>query len=227
VGALAFVGIVAICVVALWWAWYSKKKRREELAQAAKQLGLQYSAEADPGLLRLPFGLFRRGDGRGVENMLWGTWNGTALREFDYWYYEETTDSEGHRSKSYYKFSCALTEIPAQSPHLTVTHEGFFSRLADHLGFHDIDFESEDFNRAFQVKCEDRKFANDVIDARMMQWLLAQDHHWSFELAGPYLLCYAKRLRPLELVPLLGTMRGFNDQIPRVVWSLYGTAQTG
>ena len=39
--------------------------------------------------------------------------------------------------------------------------------------FHDIQFESEEFNRDFTVHCEEPKFANDLIDARMMQWLLA------------------------------------------------------
>jgi hypothetical protein len=30
------------------------------------------------------------------------------------------------------------------------------------------------------------------------------------------------RHRPGELVPLIGTAKGFRDQIPRLVWSQYG-----
>ncbi len=46
------------------------------------------------------------------------------------------------------------------------------TRLAAHLGLHDIEFESDDFNRRFNVTCSDRKFANDLVDSRMNQWLL-------------------------------------------------------
>src|SRR5436853_481423 len=94
---------------------------------------------------------------------------------------------------------------------------------ARQLGLHDIEFESDEFNRAFQVKCPDPKFANDVIDSRMMQWLLTARERWAFELSESYLLCYAKRMKPLELTPLFGGLKGFVEHIPRVAWSLYGT----
>jgi hypothetical protein len=225
---LVIVGVVALVAVGLWFSYYLKKKRRAELALAGKQLGLQYSASDPFALLGLPFALLSKGDGRGVENVLWGSWQGVDLKEFDFWYYDETSDGKGNRSRSYHYFSCAVREIPATCAHLTIEREGFFTRLADHLGFHDIEFESEEFNRAYQVKCKDRKFANDVVDARMMQWLLAAaDRRWAFELIGPYLMCYTKRLKPLELVPLLGTLSEFQDHVPRVMWSLYGTGQAG
>ena len=225
-GVLLVLGVVVLIAAVGFVGYYLKKKRREELALAARQLGLEFSS-ADPfSLLGLPFRLFTRGDGRGIEGVMWGTWQGVDLKEFDYWYYEESTDSHGETSRSYRYFSCAVTEIAASCAHLTIEREGFFSRVADHLGFHDIEFESDRFNRAFQVGCPDRKFATDVIDDRMMQWLLSIQEHWAFELCGPYLMCYTKRLKPLELTPLLGGLKAFRDHIPRVVWSLYGTGAT-
>ena len=220
---LFVVGIVALVAAVAYLAYYFKKKRRQELALAARQLGLQYS-DSDPfSLLALPFQLLTRGDGRGTENVMWGTWQDTDLKEFDYWYYDESTDSKGSRSRTYHRFSCAVTELPASGAHLTIAREGLLTRMADHLGFHDIEFESEEFNRAFQVKCPDRKFANDVVDARMMQWLLSAGERWAYELSGSYLMCYTKRLKPMELTPLLGGLKGFEGHIPRVAWSLYGT----
>ena len=207
----------------LYLSWYLKKKRREELAATARQLGLQFSADDTVGCLGFPFGLLTKGDGRGTENVMWGTWQDTDLKEFDYWYYDESTDSKGSRSRTYHRFSCAVTELPASCAHLTIAREGLLTRMADHLGFHDIEFESEEFNRAFQVKCPDRKFANDVVDARMMQWLLSAGERWAYELSGSYLMCYTKRLKPMELTPLLGGLKGFEGHIPRVAWSLYGT----
>jgi hypothetical protein len=223
VEALIIVAVVAFIAGGAYLSYYLKKKRRQELALAAKQFGFQYS-DTDPfSLVSLPFHLLTLGDGRGTENVMWGSWQGTDLKEFDYWYYTESTDSKGNTTRSYHRFSCAVTDLPMHCAHLTLQREGFFTRMADHLGFHDIEFESEEFNRSFQVTCPDRKFANDVIDSRMMQWLLSAQERWGYELSSNHLLCYSKRLRPIELTPLLGGLKEFRDHIPRVAWSLYGT----
>lgn len=220
---LIFVGIALLVGLGAWLSWYLKKKRREELARMATQLGLDYSQEDTKGCLGLPFALLTKGDGRGTENVMWGTWQDLALQEFDYWYYEESTDSEGRRTKTYYRFSCAVTQVEAVCSPLTLDRENLFTRMADHMGFRDIEFESEQFNRAFTVKSKDRKFANDLIDSRMMQWLLSIEGAFNFEACGPWLLCFSKRRRPTELIPLLGTLKEFRDQVPRVVYELYGS----
>jgi hypothetical protein len=227
VEAVILVSVAALIALVAWYAWYARKRRREDLALAARQLGLQY-AQGDPfGLLGLPFDLLRRGDGRGTENVLWGTWQGMDVTEFDYWYYEESTDSEGRTSRTYHRFSCAVSQVGLTGTHLTVSPENLFTRLADHVGFRDIEFELEEFNREFQVKSPDRKFATDVIDQRMMRWLLQHGGRFSFELNGPYLMCFSKRRRPQELVPLLGTLKAFGEQIPRVAFTLYGAPPKG
>jgi hypothetical protein len=45
-----------------------------------------------------------------------------------------------------------VIEVPAAFPHLTMAREGLFTRLADHLGMEDIEFESPEFNRRYKVK---------------------------------------------------------------------------
>ncbi len=67
----------------------------------------------------------------------------------------------------------------------------------------------------------DRKFAVDLCDARMMQWLLAHGEDYGFEVAGDRLLATCRKRSPTELTSLLGTMKGFREHIPRVVFSLY------
>jgi hypothetical protein len=218
--------IIALAVLAAIgaaaWSFYAKKKRREELLFIARQLGLSYSAEDTRGCLGLPFALLQRGDGRGTENVLWGTWQEIELLEFDYWFYTESTDSEGHRTKSYSRFSCAVTEIDAALSPLTIGRENLLTRLADAVGLDDIAFETQEFNDAFNVKSKDRRFANDLIDQRMMAWLLPTSPDFSFETCGRWLLCFSDRRRPMDLIPLLGTLKGFRDQVPRVVFDLYG-----
>lgn len=220
---LFFVLIALVAAAAAYLSYYLKQKRRQELATMARQLGLEYSPQDGLGCLALPFALFTKGDGRGTENVIWGRWQDTPIREFDYWYYEESTDSKGNRTKTYYRFSCAVTEIEAACSPLTIARENVLTRIADHVGLPDIEFELDEFNRAFNVKCKDRKFANDFIDQRMMRWLLQTDHAFQFEVCAKWLLCFSKRRRPLDLVPLLGTAQRFRRQVPGVVFELYGT----
>jgi hypothetical protein len=216
-----FVLFIAVAGGIAYLSWYLKKKRQQELAFAAKQLGMQFALTDPFDTLAEPFDLLSNGDGRGVENVMWGAWQGIECRLFDYWYYEESTDSKGNRSRTYYRFSCVMSPVEAACSHLTLGRENFFTRMGDHLGFRDIELESEEFNRAFTVRSRDRKFAVDFCDARMMEWQLAHGEGYGFEVVGDRLLASCKRLGPTELIPLLGSMKGFRVQIPRVVYSLY------
>ena len=207
-----------------WYGYAKRKKRRQAFALLGTQLGLEYFPEDPFGLLSEPFALFDKGDGRGVENVLSGRWKDLDVRLFDYWYYEESTDSNGHTSKTYYRFDCVVAPVDAACPRLVIGHENIGTWLAGALTFHDIQFESEDFNKEFNVKSPDKKFANDFVDARMMDWLLKSGEGFSFEVDVDRLLCFHRQLKPMELVPLLGTAKAFRDHIPRVVSSLYPLA---
>lgn len=218
---LILVGFVIVVVLALVLGQQVKQKRRAAFAVAATQLGLTYAAEDPFGIVGLPFQLFRRGDGRGVENVLYGTWQGVEVRAFDYWFYDESTDSKGGTSRSYSRFDCAILELGASGSPLTIDQENLFTRLADHLAMHDLQFESAAFNDAFNVKSGDPKFANDLIDARMQAWLLAHGTGYAFEVADSMVLCACRKIDPTGLVALLGTTKGFRDQVPPVVASLY------
>ena len=121
-GPLVFVVFVVLAAAAAYLSYYFKRKRRQGFALIAGQLGLQYAPEDPFGTLAEPFALFSKGDGRGVENVLWGVWQGMELRAFDYWYYEETSNSKGGTSKTYYRFDCVIGQIDAMCVHLTIDH---------------------------------------------------------------------------------------------------------
>lgn len=172
---LFFLVFLAAAAAIAYYQHQRKLERQREMAAVAASQGLDFSVHDPFGTLREPFSLLARGDGRGVENVLWGVWHGLEVRAFDYWYYEESTDSKGHRSKSYHRFDCALMLVDARCPRLEISNENVFTRLADALTFRDIEFESEEFNRRFTVKCPDRHFATAFCDARMMAWLSATE----------------------------------------------------
>ena len=221
-GVLVVILVAAVVVAGLWYSYYRKKQREQALATFAGQHGLEYSKSDPYGLLSHGFHLFRQGDGRGCEEVLAGTWQGLPVKEADYWYYTQSTDSEGRTSRSYKYFSVIIADLQAAMPYVSVSKESVFSRLADHLGFHDIDFESEQFNREFQVKSPDREFAFKLIDARMIQWLLSTGGTFGFEAQGPNVLVYCHRLKPVGLLPIFGAAKAFQDHVPNLVWTEYG-----
>ncbi len=221
---LIFVAFIGLVIGAVVLSYLAKKRRREGFALVATQLGMEYWPQDPFGLLSEPFALFRKGDGRGIENVLAGGYQSIDVKAFDYWYYDESTDGKGNTTKTYYRFDCVVVPIDAACSPLTIENENVFTRLADALSFHDIEFESEDFNRTFNVKSPDEKFANDFVDARMMQWLLQNGKGTAFEIMGDRLLTYRRKLSPMEIVALLGISKAFLDHVPRVVYSLYSRA---
>lgn len=227
--ALIFVLFGLVAVLLFWLQWKIAAKRREEFLLTASRLGLTYARDDPFDTVDLPFALFRRGDGRGVENVLHGEPAGMRVRLFDYWYYEEVHNPKGPNTRSYHRFSCAMTWIDADCPPLTIAREGILTRLADAIGFRDIEFESEEFNKAWQIGSDDRRFAYAFIDARMMQWLLDEGDIGANETLGPLLLCSTGKLKPVEYENLFELLRRFRAHVPEVVASLYpkGTRSAG
>ena len=112
---LFLVGLLVVAGLA-YYAYQRKLERQRELRSVAYGQRLDFSIDDPFDTLGEPFSLLRKGDGRGVENVMWGFWQGLEIRAFDYWYYEESTDSDGHRSKSYYRFDCLITTVDALCP---------------------------------------------------------------------------------------------------------------
>jgi len=226
VSVLVFLLILAAVGAVGYLSYRAKQRRREELALFALQQGLEYSRPDPFGLVGYDFHLFGLGDGRGCENVLWGTWRGLPVKEADYWYYTESSDGKGRRSRTYHHYSVAIAELTCFLPQVTVEKENVSSWVSGHLGFHDIQFESERFNRLFNVKARDRAFAFKLLDARMINWLLSTAGEFGFEVNGQSLLVWSARRKPNGLVALLGCARLFCDHVPRLVGTEYGAAPT-
>ena len=78
--------------------------------------------------------------------------------------------------------------MPIASPGLTIANEQWGHKLIDALGAEDIDFESDEFSRAYWVKSSDRKFAYDALHPRAMQALLEHRTPFKWEWKGTLLL---------------------------------------
>ena len=223
--ALGVVTVFALVIVVAVHQWKSTQRRRQDLALWAASLGMEFSVEHRHGLDKLDFKLFDRGDGRGWENVVAGTWEGLEVRVADYWYYEESHSDNGP-SRSYSRFSIVLAAVDAWLPPVQVTKENVLTRLADHLAMRDLELESEEFNRTFNVKASDREFAFKLLDARMLEWLLHTAGPHCYEVSGPWVLGYCKRLPVAQVPTLLYAVKGFIGQVPRLVWADYGKASS-
>jgi hypothetical protein len=210
-------GGIAVAIVVL--SWVSYRRRQEALQLEAARLGLAYTPEDPFGLLDLPFELFERGDGRGIDGVVYGTWQGMSVHFADYWYYEESSNGKT-TSRTTYRFSCVVTPIDARCPHLTIEPETFLTRLADAIALDDQQFESEAFNRAFNVK-GDHGFGVAFCDPRMMTWLMGNGDDRLYEVHGGRILLATERIDPSGLLAILEQTRDWVARIPRVVYSLY------
>jgi hypothetical protein len=174
-GAILFVlfaaGVLALGIFAMLRA----KKRREELANLAGRLGLRFRSDPDRELAR-QFRFLNRlaqGSNRYAYNVVSGVFQGQDVFAFDYHYETHSTDSKGNRQTHHHYFSFFVLVLPQPFPELTISKEGIFSKIAQAIGYEDIDFESHEFSRAFCVRSKDKRFAYDVCNAQMMEYLLA------------------------------------------------------
>jgi hypothetical protein len=199
-----------------------RSKRRQEIGTVAARAGLQYSP-ADPfDCTRVTFSLFRKGDGRSAENVMWREpGDGHVYRVFDFSYYDEHRDEYGRVSKTYHRFSGAMALVGSAWPDIQIGREGIAEKLVSAVAGGDIDFESEEFNRLFAVHCTDRRFASALVDAQMLEFLLSTKGELNFELRGRWLLVWTAPVAPRLMPGLLHVAEQFVARIPKVVWELY------
>lgn len=174
-GIFIFVLFIAIIIAAAIYSARAARKRREELFELAARLGLEFRMEHNRALAD-QFGFLNKlaqGSNRYAFNVISGSYRNHQIMAFDYHYETHSTDSKGRRQTHHHYFSFFILLLPMVFPELLITREGFLSKIAQAFGYDDIDFESAEFSRAFCVRSKDKKFAYDVCNAQMMEYLLA------------------------------------------------------
>jgi hypothetical protein len=104
-------------------------------------------------------------------------------------------------------------------PELVIGKEGLFSKVAQAFGYDDIDFESHEFSRKFCVRSGDKKFAYDVCNARMIEYLLSNTD-LTIEIEGDALaLSFGSRLAPEKIEPNLNRLITIRSLMPDYLFS--------
>jgi hypothetical protein len=145
-------------------------ERRKKLAALAKKLQLEFNSNTDFKLAE-KFSLLtwlQRGDVRYAYDVFRGYSSGYPVTIFDYHF----STPGGKRDLDYY-WSAYVLEMKTHFPDMLINHESFESHIGELIGGPHISFESAEFSRHFRVRSGDKKFAFDVCNPRMMEYLLA------------------------------------------------------
>lgn len=163
-------GLIFILIICLFAFALSRRpnpevKRQKSLELLAKQLGLHFNPFSDFKLVERFsfFSWLRRGDPqvRYAQNILYGHYQNYSVTVFDYIF------------GAGYRWSAFVLEMNTHFPDVLISHESRESRIAETLGSQQIAFESSEFSRLFRVRASDKKFAFDVCNSKMMEYLSA------------------------------------------------------
>jgi hypothetical protein len=218
---LIVLAVLSLIALVAYLSWQAEKKRRAELASFAAAQGWEFSVDDPYGLdSRWDCHPFGEGHSREASNVFTGSApGGYPMVAFDYEYKETSTDSKGNRSTTTYRFAVCALQLPCPMPGLHVGKENILTRIGSAVGFADIEFESDDFNRAFRVRCDDPKFASDVLHPRAMELLLQHGRGVEWRFTGYDMLSWRSgRLDIPDLLQRLHVMRRVIESIPSFVW---------
>ena len=208
---LLIIGFVAIFIIVLVLGYISSLKRREAMAAVAAKLGLQFTPHKDRYMAKRYNFLdkLRRGRDRYAYNVLSGRYQEHEVLIFDYHYKTGSGKNTHH-----YHFSFFILQLPVSLPELIIGPEGIFSKIAQAVGYDDIDFESHEFSRKFCVRSRDKKFAYDVCNARMIEYLLSNTD-LSIEIEDRALaISFNSRLAPDKIEPNLNRLVNIRSLLP-------------
>ena len=205
--------IVAVVIILLggflYVAYLEWKKRIEAMGAMAKELGLDFDHKPDTTVddRFRQFRIFCKGKHRKATNTLSGSiqlaGSDRQILMGDYEYTIETGSGSDKKSKTTNLSYLLLSTPGIDAPEVIIRKEGLFDKIGAAIGFDDIDFESAEFSKKFHVSSDSKRFAWDLIDPRMIEFLLDTesptieiDHGWVLFVTG-------KRWKVEQFSPML------------------------
>ena len=198
--------------------YQQERKRRAAIARWAGGRGWTYAERDDRWSDHWPDHPFDTGYGQRADNVMTGPFGPYAVVVFDF-SYKQSSGSGKTRSTRTYRFAVHALALPVALPWVHLSAEGFLDRAAKFFGAQDIEFESDEFNRAYRVRADDERFAYDLVNPQTMAHLLAWDGP-DVRVVGPYLVHVARGRLDLGAVDRWLTMlAGVCQNVPDFVWS--------
>jgi hypothetical protein len=239
----------AAAALYLAYALHRYGGRERALRRLAAAESLRY-CDVDPvGIAKLRLPSFAPARGVRVSNVLSTTNDGGRTHAFDFALWREHTDAEdgdllkmlsdeafgfgpstGGRTTRVHSAprSAALVRVDAFLPLCTIAPASWMTRAFESVGIADIDFESDEFNRGWDVRCADRRFASVFVDAQLIDLILTLAHEnrtrVGVETFGNYVLLTSTLCRPERMVHMLRAAQRIPGLLSTVVVDEYPTA---
>lgn len=192
-----------------------ERHRRELFQQIAQQTGLHYNPDRNRELAH-HFQFLNSlavGSNRYASHVLTGELDGVGVVAFDYHYETHSSSKKGHKTRHRH-LSILTADLPKPFPELTIRPEDVFSKVAQTLGYDDIDFESAEFSRRYCVRSRDKKFAYDVCHPLAMDFLM-RFNDLDIEIEGTTIAAVQRgRLIPNHVESNLRRLLAFRQLLP-------------
>jgi hypothetical protein len=176
----------------------AKRKRVLDLRNLATRLAFDdFNPNRDESF-SMGWGFLSRlaqGSERYAFNILRGKYQDQSLFVFDYHF--QTGSGKSRKDHDCTFLMLVFKEV---FPQVTIGPESFGLKIAEAFGIGDeIKFESAEFARNFCVRSKDKKFAYDVCNAKMMDYLL-MNRDLQIEIQGPAVLLAFEPQLPVEKI---------------------------
>ncbi len=223
-----FLLLGVVVAVGLWMlpSLVKHRGRAEKIRRVAVAAGHRFQEQDGPGLANNRFRLLvpDRRSRWVATNVVAADYGSVFVHVFDArTYTEHEVDQLKGRSKTIRRgqgptITAAIVRLPSNAPRTLITHENLVSKLFVTATRLDLDVESDLFNTSYHVISEDRRFARDLLEARLIDLIVQGEGRMAFEFFGNRLLVTAPLLEP-ELFPGLA---GYVQQFPGVVGAVLG-----
>jgi hypothetical protein len=219
-----------------YYVWKREQERIAGIAAYAAQVGAEYyphAADLSGGWFSGPSGIgrvvekvrafgakgpFEKGHSRRASHaLLFPDEKRLRLTTFDYQYKITTSNGKSTQTTTY-PFRVLIAEVPMQLPPLELEPEHLGHRIAEKFGMREIEFELEEFNRKYFVRCSDREGAFALLDQQMMEHLL-RAYPFQVVCNGPYFLMAESGMQTAaDIDRMAGAARAFVRHIPEYLW---------
>ncbi len=209
--------MVIAAVAAVVWATvlprYFRKKRQDEFAWVAKELGLD-RRHFEPRIIRMEFPHIRTLNFLGIPATGLGVLSG-HYRDHDVLAFDlsiKTKEEDAYRNNMYQSAVCL--RMKKEFPKLLVRPGTAVHKTAYAPGAENLDLDNLEFSKHFSVRCESRGFASAFFSPRMMEFFLANPHI-SLEVAGMDMVqVFEGKLKPREIKEELDLLARIRELMP-------------
>ena len=219
IGALVFTIILALVVGGVVLLFYAAAEAKRATRAFASQHGLTLTPRGGWKLGACGFALFTAGSVRRWTDVMAGMWRGCPITCADYQY----TERSGNSSTTHF-LSVVVIDLGCAMPAVTLKQRGALGRFASGaLDAPGLRFESIAFNERFDVESSKPHVAYELIDARMIEALLACRPGTNATFGPSHLLVWTPRRSVKQLPALLDDAVSLAGHLPALVRRQYST----